>query len=284
MQVIDDTQQDLVRLMAIDFGTGRRSDFHNDLIEWLHYRARRVPMLPRHVHISSEILLQREAQPAIEQIRTELAAGKDVGPWLSERTRTRKADHRADMMFNDWQIVHFHLGRFFQSPTTVRRSGLLLYAHVSAEEATLLDVQPHGAWAQQALLEILLRTNPPALERYEARGVTPTRLTDEQYGNLRANGGNITIEIGGRAFMPGIGLMASGHAARLVAYRDWFLSMTDKLRRAFEAGCVDPRLKPAMYTRLGVPVRLGAYYDHYGLAIIDKNRNGLMLHQMKPLE
>jgi hypothetical protein len=79
-------------------------------------------------------------------------------------------------------------------------------------------------------------------------------------------------------------MLASGHAVRLYSYRDWFFRMIEKLQHDLGADVVEPHLKPAIYARLGEPIRLGAYYDDRGLAIVDKNRNGLVLHQMKPLE
>ncbi len=284
MKVLDDTQTDLERLIAADFGVSSTGDYHADFVNWIHYRARRIPQLPRKVFVSQQIMLQQAKFPALERIRTALILGDDVGPWLSESARKNKSNHRADMMFNDWQIVHFHLGGFFQSPTTVRRSGPILFVHITAEHATLLDIQPHGGWTKTSMLEILLHTNPAALERYEARAVTPMRLSDNQYKNLRANGGNSLIEIDGRAFMPGGGILSSGHASRLYFYRDWFFRMVEKLQKDLEADLVEPNLRGAIYAQLGIPVRLGAYYDHNGMAIIDKSRNGLVLHQMKPLE
>lgn len=285
LKVIDDTQKDLERLIAADFGVSPTGDYQADFVNWIHFRARRVPRLPRRVFVSHEVKLHQIKYPAIEQIRMVLQAGGDVGPWLSEKTRKDKTNHRADMMFNDWQVLHFHLGGFFQSSTTIRRSGPLLFVHITAEAATLLDVQPHGSWTMTALLEILLRTNPPGLERYEGRKVTPMRLTDDQYSNLRKKGANTFIEIAGRAFMsPGMGLLASGHAARLYLYRDHFFITLETIQKNMGGDLVEAHLRSAIYAHLGVPVRLGAYYDDRGMAIIDKNRNGLVLHQMKALE
>ena len=284
MQVIDDTLLDLDQLISKDFGNKRAGSVARDFVDWLHYRARRVPMLPRQVFVSREVSKHQRNLPAIEKIRSRLVAGLDVAPWLSARTLTHKNDHRADMMFNDWQILHFHLGGVYQAPTLIRRSGPLLYAHITAEQATLLDVQPHGAWTQTALLEILLSTNAPALERYEAFKVTPMRLTDEQYSTMRKRGTNSLIEIAGRAFMPGMALMSTGHAMRIEMYGNWFLRSVEKLRSELEANQIEQHLKRPIYERIGVPVRLGAYYDHGGLSIIDKNRHGLVLYQMKPLE
>jgi hypothetical protein len=283
MQVIDNTDGDLRALIGADFGSSGPSNLHQALIDWLHYKARRIPSIPRAVAVSTEVEALVPRYPAITQIERALRLGQDVGEWLSEDLTKRKRNHAADMMFNDWQIAHFHLGTFLQSPRVARRTGPLLFAHISGTGATLLDVQPHGAWTRTALLEILLRTNPSALG-HEMQKVTPQRLTGDQYKNLRANGTNSLIEIGGRAFMPGMALMCSQHAMRLVLYAEWFRRSVQNLKAKFEADQVPDQLKPAIYARLGVPIRLGAWYSDGALAIIDTNRNGLVLNQMKPVE
>jgi uncharacterized protein YeaC (DUF1315 family) len=50
------------------------------------------------------------------------------------------------------------------------------------------------------------------------------------------------------------------------------------------AGDIPQHLKPAIYAQLAEPVRLGAWYAGGALAMIDKNRNGLVLYQMRPVE
>jgi hypothetical protein len=284
MRVIDETDADLRTLISADFGPSPVANLHKALIDWLHYKARRIPALPRIVIPSAETLAVSHHYPAISNITLALRAGFDVGQWLSDPKASRKFNHTADMMFNDWQIAHFHLGSFFQSPSVIRRTGPLFFVHISATEATLLDVQTHGAWTQTALLKILLRTNSPALERYEGQKVTGQRLTDAQHGNLRANGVNTLIELGGRAFMPGLGLMSSRHATRLVIYAEWFRRLVQDLKAKFQADQVPEQVKTAIYAHLGVPVRLGVSYSGGALAVIDKNRNRLVLSAMKPIE
>lgn len=284
MRVIDDTQNDLVRLMAADFGFLPSGDYQADFVNWIHFRARRVPRLPRQVFISQEVNNHEIQYPSIKKIRSALMLGENIDPWLSKKTQKNKTNYKYDMLFNDWQIIHFHLSEIFQSKTEIRRTKSLLFVHITAKEATLLDVSPHGSWTMINLLEILLRTNPIVLKRYEFLGVTPWRLSDEQYKNLRGKHANLIIEISGRAFMPGGGILASGHAARLYFYRDCFFNMIKKIQHDLSADKVEPHLKPAIYARLGVPIKLGAYYDDHGMALVDKNRNGLVLHQMKPLE
>ena len=66
----------------------------------------------------------------------------------------------------------------------------LLYAHVTAEYVTMLDVRPHNNWSAQDLLHILLETRPAALAREEVKGILPRHKsrTDEELLSLRTNG------------------------------------------------------------------------------------------------
>ena len=141
--------------------------------------------------------------PAIERICSTLRAGEDVSAWLSRKLETDKRNPRADMMFNDWQITHFHLGRAFGKPNMISGTNDLLYAHVSSEFVTLLDVLPHGRWAAQDLLRILLETRPETMERFELKNGHGQTLTDDELKALRANGYNVAVVVSGRTFLAG---------------------------------------------------------------------------------
>ncbi|MDX5365947.1 MAG: hypothetical protein LPK88_05855 [Alphaproteobacteria bacterium] len=282
MKVLDETTRDLSKLIAADFGRCTEKEVRSHLLDWLHYKARNIPPLPRKLLVSDEVVAHSKTIPSIERICENLRYGVEMSPWLSNRIRLQKANHRADLMFNDWQIAHFHLGNIFETSSRIRRTAALLFAHITAEKVTLLDVQPHGSWSRTKLLEILLKTDPSA--GYQLNGISVERLSDREYQNLRVNGVNSAIKIGGKVFMPGLGITSSGHALRIVNYEMWFWRHVDFLTKQIAANAVDTRLKSVFLSTIGMPVRLGAWYDPSGLTIIDKNRGNLVLHQMKPIE
>jgi hypothetical protein len=87
-------------------------DFPRALLDWLHLRARSIPEQPRAVIILPEVEQQIGKYPAIAKIKNELSQGKDMTPWLSDSVRTKSSAPLADLMFNDWQIIHFSLRDF----------------------------------------------------------------------------------------------------------------------------------------------------------------------------
>lgn len=215
MRFTDDTEADLKSLIEKDFGPlpgGTDTKRVLVLVDWLHYRARLIPERPRAVMLSPQVMSRRARYPAIDRIRTELERGGDLSPWLSDRICKRKADPKADLMFNDWQISHFHLGNFYEARGKIKRttSGDLLFAHVKPDRAVLVDVQPHRSWTMTALLHILLDVSPADMP--ELKGILGSQsgpLTDGQILNLRSNGYNAPIEIAGKVFM------SPGRASRL---------------------------------------------------------------------
>lgn len=111
MLAVNETQADLAALILADFKALRpEAEPGRDLVDWLHYRARRVVGRPRQVVRSNEVEAHRAAYPAIDEIADRLVLGLDVSPWLSNSIRTKRNDPRADLMFNQWQVNHFHLG------------------------------------------------------------------------------------------------------------------------------------------------------------------------------
>jgi hypothetical protein len=186
VRFIDETEADLRALIERDFGRLPDGGIANrNVLDWMHYRARLIPRRPRQVTISEQVVAQMATYPTIKRLKTEFEVGGDVSPWLSDRVRNRKDDPMADLMFNDWQISHFHLGNLFVSPSKVgpRPKGeLLLFALVKADRVTFLELHPHGAWTMQQILSVLLQTSPKDMP--ELKGVLGTRSggpTDTEY-------------------------------------------------------------------------------------------------------
>jgi hypothetical protein len=129
LQIIDETEADLRCLIEGDFGPlAPNVDIWDAAVDWVHYKARQIPQRPRCVIKSAECGKHRAVYGAIDRIATELRIGGDLSPWLSGSIHKKKADPKADLMFNDWQVNHFHLGEVFITPDTIQRSGDLLFA------------------------------------------------------------------------------------------------------------------------------------------------------------
>jgi hypothetical protein len=280
--VIDETESDLRALIERDVGPiSASTDFLRALLDWLHFRARSIPQQPRAVIISPEVEQQMGKYPAIAKIRNEISQGKDLGPWLSDSVRTKASDPLADMMFNDWQIIHFHLGTIFVGPNKVRRTRDVLFAFVAPDHAVLLDVKPHGRgtrapWAMQDLLRVLLRVNPSDMTRTQfkgALGLAGGPRTDYEILKLRQSGVNSPIEIDGRVFLaPGLGVSSSKHSTRLVRAIQNVMRQIAHTREMLHGNSIPSHLLRRISSDIGVPVRLGIKMNAEQFVVYDKNR------------
>jgi hypothetical protein len=279
VQVINETQADLKKLIELDFGPLPVSaKFDRALLDWLHYRARIIPRRPRHVVRSSSIQAHAAHYPAITKIETALRAGGDLSPWLSDRVDTRKTDPCADLMFNDWQISHFHLAQVFATPKKIRRTRDLLFCYITAEQAVLLDVAPHGSWALRQLLRVLVHTEPQAMRALNGVTGMERQVTDEEYRRLREAGGNVLFEIEGKVYAsPGMGIMSSRHAERIVLFADHLQMSIKMLSGDIQKNTLPIGLSRTILSNIALPVRLGVLMVAGEFVVYDKNRSlGLM--------
>lgn len=277
MCTIDETYFDLVALINAGLHPDKAPpDIKLALMAWLTYEARRIPKRPRNVIVSDRVKAQLAAYPAIGKIIATFDAGGDLLPWLHDPIRTRKADHDVDLMFNDWQVNHLHLGDALVQPDKVKRTGDLLFVYVTPDRAVLLDVQPHGSWAMRDLLRTLLHVSPQDMERFRLKGAIGMqyKLTDAEMGNLRKNRYNSFVDIDGVIFMaPGMGIVSSGHSMRIARFVQQFWKSIERCRDTINAGELPFPLRYELAKKSALPVRLGVRMHAGELVLYDKNRN-----------
>jgi hypothetical protein len=286
LQVVDETEADLRILIEKDFGAlDPGVSVWDAALDWFHYKTRQIPQLPRRVIESNECARHRAAYRAIDTIAHELRTGGDLTPWLSGSIRKKKTDPKADLMFNDWQISHFHLGKVFATPDMIKRTSDLLFAYITSEKAVLLDVQPHdGSWTMQSLLRILLQTSPQDMEQKEATGMLGSNYTADEAYELRKAGVTVPFEVEGRLFFPpGLGVVTSGHATRLALYVNSLRRSVKDAKKAIESNTLPPTLMSKMAANLSLPVRLGLRFETGRLIFVDKCRQ-IDLSCMPPLQ
>lgn len=285
MRVTDETRPDLERLIALDLGpAGSGEDFRTRLTTWLHYLARRIPPRPREVLVSDEVRTAHPKFPAVSLIERDLMAGADVSPWLSRRVRDRKTDLRADLMFNDWQVSHFHLGRLFETPTSIKRAGPLLFAFIKADRAVLLDVQPHRSWTMKNLLRILLRVSPD--DMLEVRGILgpSEERTEDEIFQLRNAGMNSMLVIDGRSFIsPGIGLSSARTAVRITRFQDRLTVQIDSILNLATRNALPPDIMMRIAGQIGLPFRLGVRLDQDGTFVLFEKCRMFDLFRLGPV-
>lgn len=207
-----------------------------DVIEWL----RRIPSRwPRRTHVSDVLGRQRILTPyeigGIKRLRSAIERGGDLRMYLGETTASLRERHReklrgpakTDLFFSDWGLLHFHLGADLSNRgLKAMRTRRVLIAHVTPDDAYLIDLAPHGkghpdTWGNINYLETLQRNWPHILAKYEMKGVMPppheNRFTASDYIQLRQARMAAHLCIGNKVFMgPGLGISGDGSSTAAV--------------------------------------------------------------------
>ncbi len=182
------------------------------------WRARFIAPQPRAVHVSAELafsLAKQQHHAAISSIIEKLETGLDVNAHLSKGVSVAyqpQADRAAalhrrrdlDQLISDWGMHHLHLSTDVGPDGFVARTGDLLFVAIKPDAAYLLDVLPHGNWAEVGLVEIAVRNWPNAGIVHRLQGVLglaqPTTADDRH--RLRRAGVVCLLEIDGMVFTP----------------------------------------------------------------------------------
>lgn len=183
-------------------------------------RHRRVSVHPRTVHKASYAV--PSALVAGEQaFLAAVTAGHDLRPYQSTRLETHDFN---DGMLNDFGIQHFHLGigPHRNKPGFKDRTEPVLVAIVRDDDFYSLGCHPHGAWAQQSLLDLAHATWPTLLAPsapHDPQAQVAFTATDADIEQLRRAGINPITQRSDRTIhaSPGGGSMSnrgSANAAR----------------------------------------------------------------------
>lgn len=230
---------------------------------YLEMLNRRITPLPRRVYFSEEIheslgKLRRQADTeqqeaaaeswgAVFLIRNLLEEGKNVNGFLSTGIDSGTGKRSIDGLLWDFGMHHFHLSRKphrsekFRQKGFLNRSGYLLFAIVTQENAYFVDVRRHPSrrddigWVRQDLLRIVYSNWPELIESNVLRGVKGTVLTDEEKQELRRKNVNCAVQIGDNAITPmGGGVTAAGTSTLCQFLADKFLNEIGELQSYLE--------------------------------------------------
>lgn len=118
--------------------------------------------------VKSEIKNYPELVSGYNEIKDRLQKGEGVQPYLSKKAY----ELRPDNLYNDWQIIHLHLGVVQGNKKKSKRSNLTLRMYVENYKAYFICIEPHKSYANSELLKIMYENWPETIERHELKGVT----------------------------------------------------------------------------------------------------------------
>ncbi len=109
-----------------------------------------------------------ELQQGLADLEQAFSNGADIWPWQSKLIDRPSVE---DGMYNDYRVIHFHLGIGFETSGYIKRTGPLLFAIVDSASVYEIGLYHHGDWYEFDVLNIVDENWPHLLDPVTIRGI-----------------------------------------------------------------------------------------------------------------
>ena len=191
----------------------------NKIIKYFTYLRKKVLRGPLKVIKSKDFTCDEQYLPAVTEIERLFKVGGDISPYLSKWVD----EFIDDLMFNDWGILHLHLGnRMEDNGRYIKRTGPLLFVYFFKDAVYFINVFPHKRWTNREVLQMMYNNWPELIERFVFPGVTDLEIeyTEKEHYLLRKNGVTTGIPLVNKhgekivIMGPGMGIASSGDSIK----------------------------------------------------------------------
>ncbi len=128
---------------------------------WQSWRRRIVVPGKRQVLRALGFTCPIHVQNGLTALDAAFATGAAIWPWQSKFVDRPKCE---DGLYNDYRVVHFHLGSGFETNGYINRTDELLFAVVSPSAVYEIGIFRHGDWYELDVLDIIDANWPETLD------------------------------------------------------------------------------------------------------------------------
>jgi hypothetical protein len=190
-------------------------------IQWQSWKRRTVPTRIRTVQKAAEFNCPSDLQDGLDDLERAIVAGNPIWPWQS---RLIDRPTFEDGLYNDFRVVHFHLGIGLDPTGYINRTGPLLFAAIDGVSVYEIGIYNHGEWFELDILDIIDTNWPHLLDHVTLRALDVKNCpnTRDEIRALRRGNVNTIIKLkSGRIIAPpGGGLAADGTSIEAVRSAD----------------------------------------------------------------
>jgi hypothetical protein len=200
------------------------------LRSYFNFTHKVIVQQPRIV-LRSDSLSQKAEELGVSEIlngiERKFVSGEDINPCLSKKI-FQLNDH--DYLLNDWAIHHLHLSdsKIRETDYFNKRSGLLLFCHVTPETVYFIDIREHGenyVFAQRDLLRVIRDNWADLNKKFQIGGEKMElypKMDEKGITMLRKKGYMTFTQVDDFAYMPGQGSTSSGFSLEAAREMDAF--------------------------------------------------------------
>jgi hypothetical protein len=221
IDLVKDWQDQILSAMKSEgLNNTRKMKIDQLIISYFTYLRKKELGLKHRIHYAKEFFCPEKYKPSLCNIIDILKTGGDIGPYLS----TGAIAFKNDYMFNNWGIVHLHLGDepHKRDRRFIKRTGLLLFMYRHDNDAYLINTSEHNRWSNLENLQILENNWQELIENRKLYGITGLSdvISDTERFNFWKKGMDTVTELKdqkGEPMIiapPGDGSVASGDSVK----------------------------------------------------------------------
>ena len=168
-------------------------------IRVLTYLRKRGSGLPKKIIKSKDFdkSIPVELADNVHTLINKIENGVDLTPYLSKNSIILNNDEKFDYLFNDWGILHLHLGKDFEAKNSkfIKRTGPLLFIIPYFDRVYLLSVFNHhdNVWSKKNLVQKVYDNWPELLYKSDDIIGLSAKISDDERQLLRKAGINSSI-------------------------------------------------------------------------------------------
>lgn len=121
-------------------------------IIWQVWNRRIVRPIIRQVHKAKSFVCPPSLKRGLYQLNDAFKKSSVLWPWQSKLIEKPTYE---DGLYNDYGVIHFHLGTEFDSKGYIKRTGELLFAIVDNQNVYEIGIYNHGDWYEVDILDII---------------------------------------------------------------------------------------------------------------------------------
>jgi hypothetical protein len=172
------------------------------VVRWCAWKRRIVRPAKRTIQKAKGFRLPAKLHKGLNKLEHALISGAEIWPWQSKLI---DRPNREDGLYNDYGVIHFHLGTLIERGGYIERTDELLFAVVDSSVVYEIGIYEHGDWYELDILNIIDANWPRLLDpvTISALGVQNNPRTPEEVKERREANINSLIELkSGRIVFP----------------------------------------------------------------------------------
>ena len=205
-------------------------------ITWQSWKRRTVPPAKRSIAKITGFACPTHLQQGLSELEKAFSSGAPIWPWQSKLI---DKPTREDGLYNDYRVVHFHLGVGTEQNGYIHRTNELLFALVDSSTVHEIGIYCHGDWYELDILDVIDSNWPTLLDSVTIHGIDIAHCPstrDEVKALREANVVSIVKLRSGRIIAPPGGSIATnGTSIEAVRSADYFAKVLRNGEKAIEA-------------------------------------------------